>query len=95
MYFSGLASRRCLQDNQWDDNINVTLCSTMELMILSNEVDNLEDIIRNNNNTVDSDLLSDAQSIGEELTILTNTPDRPLVPNDLNTSNSILNGLVR
>ena len=95
MYFSGLASRRCLQDNQWDDNIDVTLCSTMELMILSNEVDNLEDIIRNNNNTVDSDLLSDAQSIGEELTILTNTPDRPLVPNDLNTSNSILNGLVR
>jgi len=64
-------------------------------MILSNQVDSLEYIIRDNNNTVDNDVLSDAQAIGEELTILTDAPDRPLLPNDLNTSNSILNGLIR
>ena len=64
-------------------------------MILSNQVDSLEYIVRDNNNTVDNDVLSDAQAIGEELTILTDAPDRPLVPNDLNTSNSILNGLIR
>ena len=90
-----MASRRCLQDNQWDDNIDVTQCRTVELMILSNQVDSLEYIIRDNNNTVDNDVLSDAQAIGEELTILTDAPDRPLLPNDLNTSNSILNGLIR
>ena len=90
-----MASRRCLRDNQWDDNIDVTQCRTVELIILSNQVNNLEDIIRVNNNTVNSDVLSDAQDIGEELAVLTDTPDRPLLPNDLNTSNSILNGLIR
>ena len=95
MYFIGLALRTCLQDNQWDDNINLTLCNSMELLLLKDRANELEDLIRNNNNIINPSVLSEVQAISEELTMLTDTPDRPLLPNDLKTSNSVLNNLIR
>ncbi|XP_065895642.1 uncharacterized protein [Dysidea avara] len=91
---NGLASRTCLQDDQWDNNINVTQCNTVELLLLNDRANELEDLLRNSNNIVDPSVLSEVQAISEELAILTDTPDRPLVPNDLNTSNSVLNTLI-
>ncbi|XP_065894058.1 uncharacterized protein [Dysidea avara] len=91
---NGLASRTCLQDDQWDNNINVTQCNTVESLLLNDRANELEDLLRNNNNTIDPNVLSEVQAISEELAILTDTPDRPLVPNDLNTSNSVLNTLI-
>ena len=67
----------------------------MELLLLNDRANELEDLLRNSNNIVDPSVLSEVQAISEELAILTDTPDRPLVPNDLNTSNSVLNTLIR
>jgi len=93
--FVGLATRRCVQDNQWDNNINVTQCNTVELVLLNDRANDLGDTLRNNNNIINRDVLIEVQAISEELTILTDTPDTPLVPNDLSTTNSILNDLIR
>jgi len=67
----------------------------VELVLLNNRSNDLENMLKNNNNTIDSDVLSEVQAISEELTILTDTPNTSLVPNDLNTTNNILDDLIR
>ncbi|XP_065894114.1 uncharacterized protein [Dysidea avara] len=96
---SGLASRNCLQNGQYDDNIDVTQCRNMELVSLNDRAIQSAEILRNNTNNDTMDLtvifdINEVQIISEELTILTNTSGRPLVPNDLNTSNSVLSSLI-
>ena len=72
----------------------------MELVSLNDRAIQSAEILRNNTNNDTMDLtvifdINEVQIISEELTILTNTSGRPLVPNDLNTSNSVLSSLIR
>ena len=69
-------------------------------MILDENANEVESILRNitNNNTMDLTNyfeISDVQDISMELAMLTNTSDRPIVVNDLNTSNDVLSTLIR
>ena len=96
----GLAHRRCLHNGEWDVAIDVSQCHTVELALLDNRVNELQSILNANtgngtrNLTVMFDIV-EVQIASEELTMLTDTSLGPILPNDLNTTNDILNTLIR
>ena len=96
----GLAYRRCLANAQWDVAIDVSQCHTVELTLLDNRVNELQGILNANtdngtrNLTVMFDIM-EVQIVSEELTVLTDTSLGPILPNDLNTTNDILDTLIR
>ena len=94
-FFVGEASRQCSENGQWenDTEINVTQCTNMELMSLNDQAEVVLNTFESNNITVFA--ISRVQAISENLTTLTNTSDRPLVPNDINTTNNVLTSLIR
>lgn len=100
IYFSGLAYRRCLSNAEWDDAINVSQCHTVEFTLLDDRVNELQDILDANidngtrNLTVMFDIM-EVQVVSEELTVLTDVSQGPILPNDLNTTNDILGTLIR
>ena len=84
----------CLQNGRWEDNVNVTQCINMELVSLDNQAANvLSTFLRRNATTAAA--LIEVQAISLELTTITKTSDIPLVPNDISTSNNVLNSLIR
>ena len=98
--FSGLAYRRCLSNAEWDVAINVSQCHTVEYTLLDDRVNELQEILDANmdngtrNLTVMFDIM-EVQVVSEELTMLTDVSQGPILPNDLNTTNDILETLKR
>ena len=97
---AGLAYRRCLPNAEWDVAINVSQCHTVELTLLDNRANELQEILNANINNGTRNLtvmfdITEVQVVGEELTILTDTSLGPILPNDLNTTNDILDALIR
>ena len=98
-YVVGLAYRRCLLNAEWDVVIDVSQCHTVELTLLDNRINELETILNDNtdngtrNLTVMFDIM-EVQIVSEELVILTDTSQGPILPNDLNTTNDILDVLI-
>ena len=98
--FSGLAYRRCLSNAQWDVTINVSQCHTVEFTLLDDRAHELQGILNANmdngtrNLTVMFDIM-EVQVVSEELTMLTDASQGPVLPNDLNTTNDILGTLIR
>lgn len=100
MHIVGLAYRRCLPHAEWDVAINVSECHTVEFVLLDDRVNELQGILNANvdnstrNLTVMFDI-TEVQVVSQELTMLTNASIGPLLPNDLNTTNDILDVLIR
>ena len=97
--YAGLAYRICLQDAMWDTFINVTQCQSIELMVLSNILDENQDILANNlnNETRDMTVLFDireVEAISVDVSNLTNV-STAIVPNDIHATNNIVNSLIR
>jgi len=99
-FIVGLAYRSCLPNAEWDITINVSQCHTVELVLLDDRVNELQSILNANtdngtrNLTVMFDIM-EVQVVSEELTMLTDTSLGPILPNDLNTTNDILDTLIR
>lgn len=96
----GLAYRRCLDNGEWDMTINVTQCHTVEVIMLRDRVSELNNILNNNTNNGSRDLtalfdITEVKVVSDELTILTNKSEDPILPNDLTTTNEIVTTLIR
>ena len=97
--FSGFAYRNCLSNAEWDLSINVTQCHTVEFMLLDDRAHELQEILNANtaNGTRNLTIMFDVaevQFVSEELTVLTGASMGPLLPNDLSTTNEILDTLI-
>ena len=72
----------------WDTVINVTECLSAGLDMLNERVENIL------NSTIVN--ITDLSAVSRDLSIITNTSGTTaIVPEDLNTTNSILNSLIR
>ena len=94
-----LASRYCLENGVWDETTNISLCENNELSVLRDIVSEQNEILANNTNTTMMDLtelfdINEVQAVSEELSILTDTPFA-IVPNDLSTTNIVIETVVR
>jgi len=94
-----LAYRYCSEDGVWDVTTNVTQCENIELSVLRDIINEQSDILASNTNTTMMDLtalfdIDEVESVSEELSILTNT-SFAIVPNDLTTTNVIIETIVR
>ena len=97
--FVGLAYRICFQNALWDTFVNVTQCQSIELMVLSNILDENQDILSNNINTEIRNMtvlfdIREVEAISVDVSDLTNV-STAIVPNDINTTNNIVNSLIR
>ena len=68
--------------------------------MLNDRASQLEDILRDttSSNTMDLTVsfdIDEVQQVSNELTTLTNTSEKRLVPNDINSTNDVLNKLIR
>ena len=98
--FLGIAYRNCLSNAHWDVTIDVSQCQTVEFMLLDNRVQELQDILNSNTASDTRDLtvmfdVAEVQAVSEELTMLTDTSQGPILPSDVSTANAILNTLIR
>ena len=96
----GIAYRNCLSNAQWDVAIDVSQCQTVELTLLDNRAQQLQEILNANtaNDTRDLTVMFDiaeVQAVSEELTMLTDTSQGPILPMDVSTANDILTTLIR
>ena len=83
----------------WDTFINVTLCQSIELMVLNNIINENQNILNSNtnNNTRDLTVLFDireVEAVSVDVSDLTNV-STAIVPNDMNTINNIVDSLIR
>ena len=83
----------------WDVTTNVTQCQNIELIVLRDILSEQSNILSDNTNTTMMDLttlfdIDEVQSVSEELSILTDT-SFAIVPNDINTTNSAIEIIVR
>ena len=95
---TGLASRKCVGDDEWEDP-NVSSCTTVEQIRLGSQIRDVERIVANiiSNETRDLTERFDAQlvvNVAVELRIVTNTSS-PLVPNDVDETDSTLGSIVK
>lgn len=80
--------------------IDVTQCQTVEFMLLDDRVQQLEDTLNANtdngtrNLTVMFDVM-EVQFVSEELSVITAASVGPILPNDLSTTNDILNTMIK
>ena len=68
--------------------------------MLNDHADELRSILNDNTNNSSRDLttifdITEVQVVSNELAMLTNTTEDPILPNDLNTTNNIVNILIR
>ena len=68
--------------------------------MLNGHADELRSILNDNTNNSSRDLttifdITEVQVVSNELAMLTNTTEDPILPNDLNTTNNIVNTLIR
>ncbi|XP_065897929.1 adhesion G protein-coupled receptor L3-like isoform X2 [Dysidea avara] len=89
---AGLAYRRCHQNGEWDDFINVTQCRKTELTNLTETVDILEDNLVSESNI---DVANKLQVISGDLVDITTRYSGKLFPNDLNSTIGIIDTIIR
>ena len=82
-----MAYRRCQQNGEWDDFIDVTQCRNTELTNLTERANNLDP------NSVD--VANKLQSISADLTNITTRSSGSLFPNDLNSTIEIIDTITR
>jgi len=80
--------------------VDVSKCQTVEIVKLSDRVSELNDILSSNTNDGSRDLtiifdITEVQIVSDELVKLTNETEKPILPNDLTTTNNIVNTLIR
>lgn len=68
--------------------------------MLSDRADELQSILSDNTNNDTRDLtttfdIMEVQAVSDDLAMLTNTTESALLPNDLDTTNNIVNTLIR
>ena len=95
----GLAYRYCLPIGIWDMTIDVSQCHTTEFVNINNRANELQDILNNNTNNSTRDFTAlfnvvEVQAVSVELAMLTKT-ENTIFPNDLSTTNSIVEILIR
>ena len=83
----------------WDRFINVTLCQSIELMVLNNIINENQNILNSNTNNDTRDLtvlfdIREVEAVSEDVSDLTNV-STAIVPNDINTTNNIVDSLIR
>ena len=98
--FVGLAYRECEAESTWSDIIDTRNCRNVELIVLNDRAVQLADTLRDITGTDTMDLtvyfdIDEVQEVSGELTVLTNTSETSLVPNDINTTNNVLSTLIR
>ena len=82
------AQRICYQNGSWDALINVNECQSAELDVLYEKVEDLSNSVVIN--------IADLSAISTELSDITNTSGITATrPENLNTTNNILNILIR
>ena len=96
----GLAYRNCSQYSEWDTVIDVTQCQSIELMALNDVLNDNLDILNDNTNNSTRDLtimfdITEVESISRDVTDLTTNVSTPILPNDIRTTNDIVNSLIR
>ena len=79
--------------------INITQCQSVELIALNDVLDENLDILNNNINNNKRDLtilfdIKEVELISRDVTDLTNV-STTIVPNDISTTNDIVNSLIR
>ena len=86
LYSTGFATRFCGSDQIWDDSLlNVSQCQSVEVTNILNDVEEL------NENTTLSELTDITDRIGDVL----NSSAGPILPKDLQSTNEILNTILR
>ena len=98
--YIGLAYRQCLDNAEWDMTIDVSQCYTVEISMLSDRATELESILNDNINSDSRDLtilfdITEVKGVSDELVMLTNNSESAILPNDLDTTNNIVNTLIR
>ena len=99
MFPIGLAHRLCYENAVWDMFINVTLCQSIELMVLNTILDESRAILDSNTNNDTRNLtvlfdITEVEAVSIEVADLTNV-STAIVPNDINTTNDIVESLIR
>ena len=79
--------------------IDVSQCHTTEFVNINNRANELQDILNNNTNNSTRDFTAlfnvvEVQAVSVELAMLTKT-ENTIFPNDLSTTNSIVEILIR
>ena len=97
-HITGLATRECIDTDVWA-NPNVSECTTVEQIRLGSQIRDVERIVANiiSNETRDLTETFDSQlvvNVAVELRIVTNS-SIPLVPNDVNQTDSTLDSIVK
>ena len=95
----GFAHRDCLENSVWDTFVNVALCQSIELMELNNIISENQNILNSNTNNGTRDLtvlfdIREVEAVSADVSDLTNM-STAIVPNDMNTTNNIVNSLIR
>ena len=83
----------------WDTFINITLCQSIELMVLNNIISENQNILNSNTNNDARDLtvlfdIREVEAVSADVSDLTNV-STAIVPNDMNTTNNIVDSLIR
>ena len=68
--------------------------------MLSDRAKELSNVLNSNTNTGSRDLttlfdITEVQVVSDELAVITNRTDTPILPNDINTTNNVVTTLVR
>ena len=97
--YIGLARRVCFENSVWDSFVNVTLCQSIELMVLNNIINENQNILNSNTNNDIRDLtvlfdIREVEAASADVSDLTNVLTA-IVPNDINTTNNIVDSLIR
>ena len=100
IFVVGLAYRHCLENAEWEMTINVSQCHTVEIVMLNDRANELRSTLDSNMNSISRDLtilfdITEVQVVSDELAMITNATEGPIIPNDLNTTNNIVNTLIR
>ena len=96
LLYVGQAYRYCQNSNLWDVFINVSECQSLELVQLEEQAVELQ------NNLIVNDIinvmtfLTEVQNVSEATTnfISTSQEQGPILPNDLNITNNILDAII-
>ena len=97
--YIGLARRVCFENSVWDTFVNVTLCQSIELMVLNNIIKENQNILNSNTNNDTRDLtvlfdIREVEAVSADVSDLTNV-STAIVLNDINITNSFIDSLIR
>ena len=94
--YIGQAYRYCENSNLWNPCINVSDCHSIHLVELQEHAVGLKHNLIVNNIFNITTYLTEVQSVSEEITsfVFTSQEQGPILPNDLNITNNILDAII-